>query len=195
MDDQATGGTTLHRRIHDELDRKLRSSPFMGGASEAHGLLCGLLARGVEPDSIDKQAGLFRLGEGDELEALRQLAQLAARDLEARESGFSLLLPPDERSLAERTEALSSWCDGFLLGLHHDGEAVGKALEGDAREAVQDLMEITHLETGEIGASEGERALMEIEEYVRTLAQYLYEELNQRGRTSAPPAAPPAPSA
>lgn len=190
MNDQAITGAALHRKIHDELEHRLRGSTFDGGASEAHGLLCGLLTRGIDADRIDSQAGLFRLTDGEELEALRQLAQLAARDLEARESRFMLLLPPGEHSLAERTEALSSWCDGFMLGLYHDGEEAVNACSGEVREAVQDLVEITHVETGEIGAAEGERALMEIEEYARTVAQFLFEEFNQRRavKKTRPPA-------
>ena len=91
--------------------------------AEYHGTLCGALCVRAPED-----LNLARLLDaGDEEQALRPDAQAqaelrrlcgeAVRMLQDEDMGFIPLLPDDDAALAARTQALASWCEGFLYGL------------------------------------------------------------------------------
>jgi len=161
--------------------------------AECHGSLCGLLCASdtVKGSAWVNQvlAGRLELpaadaqplpgGAGDEDHApLLILYKNTAGQLEDPEYGFSLLLPDDDVPLTQRVEALSHWCEGFLLGLGFGGVQDQAKLPGDSHEVMQDFVEISRLGHGEAGGSnEDEAAFAEIVEYVRMAALVVYEEL------------------
>jgi uncharacterized protein YgfB (UPF0149 family) len=94
------------------------------------------------------------------------------------EAGFELLLPDDEVRLAERSEALASWCQGFTFGLVAGGLKEGADLPQDSRELIRDLVEIARLGHEESeGDDEDEEAYMQLSEYVRMAVLLINEEL------------------
>lgn len=171
-----------------EFDRAIQLSQGNLDAaelSECHGLLCGLLCRNASATADEflhqLQAAKLVMEPGSGFrEALIELHDSTARQLDDEELGFSLWLPEDSETLEDRTLALAQWCSGFLLGLACAGEI--NTLSEEAREAVDDLQQISRAELSaededEEGTEEDEQAFVEIVEYVRIVALMLREDL------------------
>lgn len=172
--------------------------------AECHGSLCGLLCateslQGAawvnqvlngQLDLPGREAAPAHSEEGEARTQLLILYKNTAVQLEDPEYGFTPLLPGDDRPLSERVEALSRWCQGFLLGLGLGGVREQSALPGDSPEVMKDFVEISRLghDQGK-GKEEDEGAYAEIVEYVRMAALLVYEELRPM-RAARPADAP-----
>lgn len=149
-------------------------------ASEVHGMLCGEICRRLRTGCATGVSALMGVPEdsadGAGRTATEAADELMEHSLRALDAGmqFFLLLPDDEEPLEERTAAVADWARGFVLGLLRGDEAGEEGLEGDSAEFVQDLFKIS--EAGDGGESEdNERALTEIEEYMRVGVQLVFE--------------------
>lgn len=151
--------------------------------AECHGLLCGLLCNGVAAsigDYLDQLAAM-RLLTGPEpalTDAMGEAWAATKSQMDDEDLGFTLWLPDDEEPLEDRTISLGQWCSGFLAGL---GSQMRETLSGEAREALEDLIEISRVEVAEgrkgaEGSEEEETAFAEIVEYVRIVVLTLREE-------------------
>lgn len=173
-----------------ELQGGLGRGSADGGASEAHGSLCGLLCAGAAdlPEAWIRDtladAGDYHFGGNDD--ARTALEALHAGTVEALDGGaldFQLLLPDDAAPLAERAAALASWCNAFLYGLSVRGLRPMQELPDELREILADFSEIGRAGVAEEETQEeGESAYVELVEYVRVAVQIVYEECR------APPA-------
>jgi len=169
--------------FHD-LDETLRRAGAACDAAESHGTLCGALCAGLDSDApwlehiLDQATGTPEAQRRcrEALTALRDSThgQLAGGSLE-----FAPLLPDDELSLADRTDALSEWCQGFLYGIGLAGDRLKlEELSEECGEILKDISQISQAGFEGDGASdEDETAYAEIVEYVRMGVQLLYEEL------------------
>jgi hypothetical protein len=170
----------------DLVASALRQLGATEGATEAHGSLCGLTCvlgsrarlqwvSGLTGEPVDAATG------GDET-VLAELAAVTATALAEGQMAFTPLLPPEDRPLAARTEALADWCAGFMHGLGEAtaGAALGGALAAPvAREIMQDFAEIARVTLGEDETElEAEAAYAELVEFVRVSVQLLFEELH-----------------
>jgi uncharacterized protein YgfB (UPF0149 family) len=99
---------------------------------------------------------------GTELEHLFEQTQSL---LVSDEFEFDLFLPDDDTLLSERVEALTYWCQGFLLGVSFR-DAPSKWSK-EASEILKDIVEFTKLDTAAEG-EEDESDFMEITEYMRS---------------------------
>lgn len=170
---------------HDDIDLALEDIGASGGASAVHGLLTGLACAGAGLPEAKLRALL-----ADELEVdlddvtfreLRSLDGILRRQLADDELGFELLLPEDDRPLAERVAGMAEWCDGFLAGF---GTATSGRRDQDFPEDVRILLdsigEFTRAEVGDDdGDDESERNYMELVEYLRIAALTIHLELAQ----------------
>lgn len=169
---------------YDDAERLLHQAGVPTSASEAHGIITGVLcaphgARVAWPALI-----LGRDAAPDD-EQQRELAHLFAAlhgstyaHLHGVDCDFAPLLPDDEHSLAEQLDGLSDWCRGFLFGLHAGGVENAQSLPGDAGEIVRDIMRLSEAELDSSLADEEEaKALAEIVEYLRVGVQLIFEEL------------------
>ena len=104
-----------------------------------------------------------------------ELMEQSSRALDAG-MRFALLLPDDEESVAERTGALADWARGFALALLRGDQLTIEGLDTDSAEVVQDLLKISEARPGD-DPEEDERALAELEEYMRVGVQLVFEEL------------------
>jgi len=145
--------------------------------SELHGGLSGWLAGGGDDPTGWVQAVLAEEGaprpDGDD--PLGRLFETTLTQLDAPDFGFSLLLPDEDASLLERSEALFAWCRGFVGGY---GLAAGECtdLSAEGHDALADLVRLA-AENGQLeGDEEDEIALMELEEFVRVTALLLHSE-------------------
>ena len=186
--------TTLFHRLGLSLD-----------PAESHGSLCGLMCatEAIKGSTwvnqvLAGQLGLPETGnvplhpgaDGEERTLLLILYKDTAAQLDDPDYGFTLLLPDDEQPLQHRVEALSRWCQGFLLGLGLGGVQEQTGLPGDSHEVMRDFVEISRLGHGEGGDNdEDETAFAEIVEYVRMAVLLVYEELRPL-RAERPEGAP-----
>jgi uncharacterized protein YgfB (UPF0149 family) len=144
-------------------------------ASELHGGLSGWLAGGGD----DRRQWLAAVLADDSLpvvtedSVLDQLCVATAGQLADEDFGFSLLLPDEDASLYERSEALFAWCRGFVgaFGLAAGGEP---PLSEEGLEALADLVKLGAGTAQPGGDDEDEAAFAEIEEFVRVAALLLY---------------------
>jgi uncharacterized protein YgfB (UPF0149 family) len=172
------------------LDEALLKVDAIMGAAEAHGALCGMLcAQGSADLSEWVKHALGEQEQGNVFlqEAVRQMSELYQFTLEqiSDVSGeFNLLLPDDDSNLSERTEALATWCLGFVYGLAAGGVTDKSELPDDTRELLYDFIEISRAgfdtleQSSDVEMNEAdEQAYMEVMEYVRTGARLISEEL------------------
>ena len=168
---------------HEELEQKLDAAAAEGGASEAHGLLAGIICAGGK--SAPELWQTHMLGENTlsaaAVEVRGQLVALHAdilRQFNDDAFGFDLLLPDDDAPLSLRTEALSHWCGGFLYGLALGGFREETGMPDNVSEVMKDFYEISHARFAyEATDDADEAAYMEIVEYVRMSVLLLHEEL------------------
>lgn len=175
--------------LYDDIDLLLRHYGLEMGASECHGMLCGMVswpvtldasqwARSLLAGELDEPGAAvsFELSPEDEA-ALSNVFNLTLTQLDDPELTFGLFLPDDETSLVQRTMALKAWCDGYLYGLNLTGNLELHKLSAEAQEFSRDLLDISRLEHDPDEGEEGETAFFEIVEYVRMGVLMLRDEL------------------
>lgn len=175
------------------LTDTLRGHGLVMDAAEAQGLVTGLVCvPDGDPEALLRDAfaqyGLSAAEEAAVVGVLLALYRDTAGLLEAGMSEFDLLLPDSaETGVGDLTDALASWCRGFLYGLVEAGVVDLEHLQGDAGEVVRDFLDISEAVAEEEGVEEEQlKALAELQEYIRVGVQLVYEEL--RGSRDTPPA-------
>jgi len=157
------------------------------GASESHGLLCGLLS--AQPSAVAKRVWLSELleaaslapgsldGRVEDIKALDAWFSQVLESLHDADLNFNPLLPEDTVALPERTRALGDFCAGFCygVGLGTAGRSNGK-LPDDTAEIIKDFNEIDSAATSGVDDTD-EDALSELCEYVRVGVLLINEEL------------------
>lgn len=159
----------------DEVEAAVRQAGLAVEAPELHGSLCGWLAGGATlaadwPAQVMADPALPPVGEGG---VLQRLGQASASQLDDREFGFELLMPPPDAAIVVRSGALFAWCRGFLGGF---GLSAGPEppLSEEGREALADLARLAAAEPQDEGDQDDEQALAEIEEFVRIAVLLLH---------------------
>lgn len=148
-------------------------------AGYAHGMAAGMLCTNEQAQSEEWLAELFRHGtlpDDDDRAALIHLFEDTRSLLASDDYEFDLLLPDDDAPLSAQVEALTYWCQGFLLGIGFTQAT--SDLSKEAREILKDMIEFTKLDT-EAEGEEDESDFMEITEYMRSAVLLLRSELNQ----------------
>jgi hypothetical protein len=176
--------STTQVPAYPRLARQLASADVDASPAEVHGIAVGLLCAAV-PDSYERwERELLEGGsEGNVLAdecrlSLRALHDATAAALDDADMGLSLLLPDDDRRLAQRAVALRDWCVGFLYGLGVAGISPDRALSAEGREALRDFTELTRLDAEHVADSESEEgALTEIVEFVRVAVLLIREDV------------------
>ncbi len=193
---QETSEKQTPQERYIQLEAGLHLAEREESAAEVHGLIIGSVTNhlftGVKP-----QLMLLLLGE-ESVEGMQALEPLVyelyreASDLLFNSDDlFDLLLPDDDESVALRTDALASWCQGYMLGLlYHESLAIDQLPE-EGPEIARDIMSIS-----QAGPSEGddaekdEWALAELHEYVKVGVQLIFEFIYQ-ARAAAQPTTTP----
>jgi len=143
-------------------------------AAEQHGQLCALLCL-IETISLEQWLG-FALPKGERGDALvgetrsilSEIYQATVDSIDSEVFDFHLLLPDDDMPLSQRLQAVSHWCQGFLMGITHAGITDIEKLSSNLPEIVRDFVEISRAENFEIeNSEEDEASYVEISEFVR----------------------------
>ncbi len=155
------------------LEESLISVQAPAGAAECHGLLCGMLC--IKPrtsfkDWLDEALPELDTDKHEELTCLTAAREVYAetrRQLDSPDCDFRMLLPVND-AIAVRSDAMVSWCEGFLYGIGVVGGEETLKIDEGSREFISDLSEITRLATDAEEGEKNELAYTEIVEYVRT---------------------------
>jgi uncharacterized protein YgfB (UPF0149 family) len=175
-----------------DLTLALERAGITAEAAETHGSFCGaavLLGPHAGAVWLKEMLGEVDPENAAGAEAGKLLAQTALSSFAMLESGemtFEPLLPDDDEPLSQRTECLALWCQGFMhgvaLGNQGSSDAVDKVFGSEvAKEIFADFTEITRAvaegdDADNDYSDEGERAFVELLEYVRVSAQLVFED-------------------
>lgn len=176
-----------------ELGDALARARTSTDAADCHGLLAGLVCAAGFADPKLWAAQIFedydprnRL----QAEAFRQLQALSENtlvQLNGPDLDFELQLPDDEDALRDRTEALGSWCGGFLTGLGLGGLGDRSQLPETVTELLDDLAQIARVDFDLETPEEADLAAFEeVLEYVRVGVLFINEELRPVANAQAP---------
>lgn len=167
--------------LYARLDEKLRDIGWDSGVPEAHGLLTGLACRGFSVQHISNKMYMFGLDSEQDSASLQALYELVLQNLESDDPVFDLMLPSDDESAFRRADEIANWCSGFAQGFCHDGDISMLQKTGPVKETFDDIMSIARIQaalSGDETDRQGEdRALTEIEQYLRIGIQLIYEEM------------------
>ncbi|MFP8967618.1 UPF0149 family protein [Pokkaliibacter sp. CJK22405] len=173
----------------ETLSNTLLQLGALGSPAELHGALCGYLSASLNTNKDSNEEGWQRIARqildvenlGSEAQQALFNKLFAATDEQLRQGvfEFELLLPEDDYSIAQRSEALGFWCSGFMNGFALAGGRIDEKADDDVREAFTDLSRFTQLTTMSLEEQESDEAdLMELTEYVRVVAVMLYTEMH-----------------
>lgn len=194
---------------YDELAALLAAYGDAFSGSECHGILCAMAScqPGLESEAWARQmlsGEIEAVLEGSDVpvasggvdasdkETLKALFEDSVKQLGDPELGFQLLLPDDDTPLEQRTEALASWCAGYLYGLSLGGIKEFRGFSEPVQEFSQDLVEIARLSHEDEDDNEaGETAFFDISEYVRMGVLMLRDELLNTEDQTGPPGGVP----
>ena len=94
------------------------------------------------------------------------------------EFALNLLLPDDQAPINDRGAALINWVQGFMLGFGLHQQDLMQCSD-DVKEALEDFSDISRMEEPMDADEESEKALLEVEEYVKISAILCFSELGQ----------------
>ncbi len=162
---------------------QLTSTSIIAHASEIHGALTGLVCAGFTYEDNSYLAiitDMFNNGEALP-QAVKSLISKLYNQLWQNiiddNYGFELLLPDDDDSLAERSNGLCQWVQGFTLGFGLQQKNT-QSLPEDIQEILKDFVEIAQLSSDiDDDDEDSEQAFYEIVEYVRISALLCFSEL------------------
>lgn len=167
--------STVRRALYRE------SAPL--DAAECHGVLCGMLcAQG----SLTLQAWMEEFLEqppaaaaslDESIQPLHDLFDATLQELNSEDLVFEPYLPDTDVPLHERTQALASWCQGYLYGLGASGIGERSAIPENTRELIGDFSALAQAETGAGAAEELEDVYAQLVEFVRVGVLLIQEEL------------------
>ena len=173
-----------------DIESELIGSRALTDLPEAHGTLTGALCAAGTIPVHDWLREVFPEGVAGAAEpALLALYEWTRHVLENGQLDFQLMLPEDDRAMAERAAALGQWCQGFLYGLGSSPIPDVDALPAEVGEIVRDLSAMTQIGVdADESLEDNEQAYAELVEFVRVGVQLLYDEL---APFRAPPSAGP----
>jgi len=160
----------------------LTSEDVKSHASELHGVLTGLVCAGFEFEDqgyLVMLHDLFNEGDGFPVavkKAIKQMYNELWNGILDDSYSFSLLLPDDDDSMAERGHALSVWVQGFNLGFGLQQKDT-PVVSDEVKEVLTDFVEIANLSDEMEEDEDTEQAYFEIGEYVRISALLCFSEL------------------
>lgn len=164
--------------------------------AELHGMLCGKLAGGGEPDPArwrEEAVEFLDLTDAPDasvVEALDGLLDNAREQMASPSFELALLLPDDQQPLNDRVEALGDWCRGFLNGFGSAGISGDSRLSGEVADTLRDLAAIAQVDAEESRDEHDEANFTELAEYVRMAALSLHLEFAGPAAGPGEPAQP-----
>lgn len=157
--------------IYEPLNQSLKHVGSLMDAAETHGILCGLLCISQsfsENIWIKHILGESAVEDGLASKCQQQLHLVKNYTIEQLESSnyeFMPLLPDDQMSLLERTQALGGWCEGFLFGLSLTKRKLDD-LSDNSKEFIDDIISVSRIAPTE-NTEDNEENYMQVVEYIK----------------------------
>ncbi|RLA20790.1 MAG: hypothetical protein DRQ61_09460 [Gammaproteobacteria bacterium] len=169
----------------EEVEEILTGSAAEMMAAEAHGVLSGMLCVSDKAECNNWLKAVYddEVGEllsRDALLLLERFFDEAAEMIKSDDFEFPLFLPDDDEPLGSRASALAEWCRGFIYGLGYGGMDKEAEWQGESREVLQDMVEISRLDS-DCGGEVDENAFVELSEFVRIGVLVIFAELRDSG--------------
>jgi uncharacterized protein YgfB (UPF0149 family) len=163
---------------YEELSAVLGQTAQKLHASQVHGLIAGMLC-GQSAGKGMVEALIKTLNDNEAAQSLlQQLYQASDKQLKEFLFELELMLPADTTDLPERAEALTLWCQGFLIGLKKVNIQTEGRKPSELTEAIDDIIEIANMNYEVVVSSEeDEVAYVELVEYVRMAVIFIYQEM------------------
>ena len=164
-----------------QVQNRLDHPDVVFSPAEIHGVATGLVCCGEDESTLANWAPILTRELEDDAsrtlveDILSGLVALTQRALRSTDFTFQMLLPPDSSEITTRTAALADWCAGFCTGTAFNSRLNEADLEPEALEALTDIARIAEVEPGTDSAEEQEKALLELEEYLRVGTQLIFE--------------------
>jgi yecA family protein len=163
----------------------LAQADSLANPAEIHGIICGLVCTGQKLDGqawfhlvlklFESRAHITALHRGLVLD----LYEKTCLQLSGLENDFYLLLPDNEQPLAERAEALSQWCQGFLYSLRLINSSIQEEAPKEILEALNTIQEIAKLDYSNIIIRDVDtNAYTGVVEFVRKAVISLHEDFS-----------------
>ncbi len=167
---------------YESFEESLAEADCELSASEFQGILSGMISAGADGSNHQWLVTLLEVANDanslpsearDQLIELFKQSQLAFTQQDAL---APILLPSDEYPLVDRLEALSLWCQGFLLGfgLQFGNQATDNK---EVAESLQDISEISQLEIEGDESEESQSALLTVTEHIKVAVKVIYLEI------------------
>lgn len=157
---------------YDDFDFLLQKNKVPASASEVHGILTGCITGGMNEASrewVDVIAEFCMDGEPLADEVVSHMLRLykdTFKQLKEGQLAFEIFLPEDDVELCERADALIEWINGFLSAIGMQ-KINFQGADEEVREAFQDLIAISKMDTDLDESEENFQAFEEIVEYIR----------------------------
>lgn len=169
---------------YSSFETMLKAENIIVDPSEVQGILCGMLAGGMNLDDQNWLEALADvINQGDALSTTAQqnvvlmFNQICQEFIEA-DFALRMCLPSDASSINVRGAALVNWVHGFLLGFGLHQDDLTKCSE-EAKEALEDFAQISKLDEDMEEGEESEQAFFEVIEYVRISAMLCFNEMGK----------------
>ena len=170
----------------NKINQIFEAAELFTNASEAHGVLSGLVCGGVKLDGESWRShfndvvnegmglphGVKKVVESIYVEVVHQITDDGL--------GFRLLLPSDNVPLDERAEAMAQWAQGFLVGFGLVQQALNQA-SFEVQEVIRDIRDISQVSLDfSQEDEESEIAFSEIVEYLRIGAMLCFDTFSRQ---------------
>lgn len=156
--------------------------------AELQGFITGILSSGARPESDEFLQHSFEfmdlINKPQQEHGATELGLLAfyevtLKALSDQSLNFRLLLPDDAMPLADRTEALAEWAQGFLNGFGSAEKGIALKLDEDAQDALKDFANITQIDTEVEDGEDNEASFIELVEYLRVGVFSMFAQLSK----------------
>ena len=171
----------LDGEFYLQIQNRLDLPDVVFSPAELHGVATGLVCCGEDESTLENWAPILTRELKDDIsrslveDIFSGLVALTHRALQSTDFTFQVLLPPDSTNITTRTTALADWCAGFCTGTAFNNRFNEAILEPDALEALTDIARIAEVEPGTDSAEDQEKALLELEEYLKIGTQLIFE--------------------
>ncbi len=169
-------------KLYERFEDELTEADCEINASELHGILSGMISAGLKEPNQAWQSIILDIANQAQpfsektQESLEKLFSQSHKAFVEQETLAPILLPSDDYPLVDQIEALSVWCQGYLLGF---GLQRGdKSIENpEVKESLSDLSEISNMKIEAEDSEEAQANLITLIEHIKVAAKVIYLEI------------------
>jgi len=168
--------------MHESFDEILAEANCDVTGSELQGIFAGLVSVGLKTFCCQAKVAVLDVVNDAQTfdkptqESVDKLFIETLRAFREEDALPIIMIPNDDYPLIDRLEAISLWCQGFLLGF---GLQLGdkKQLKPEINEALIDISEISQIEIEADNSEEAEKSLQLLLEHIKVAVKVIYLEL------------------